>query len=621
MEKVKEMFVEFKSIFFSKDVLKENESHANIVVATTMSYLFLICVIAFVLVSLNIFKVGTTVMTAVLITNFLLLAIPAIICFIIKENNKWIKIFLFTCFIIAIAISDAILKYNVTLLMVLPIILAARYYNKKFTIWVAMYTVIAFIISTGLSVYYGQQDLNGYNLIIPQGTTITINSTLRDAISNVKVDEFQRIINIYLHLFLPKLFVFSIISFACVQISQSGKNMIEKQIEITEKTSRLNTELDLAYNIQKGMLPSTFPAFPEHDEIDIYAMSTPAKEVGGDFYDMFLVDENHLAVCMADVSGKGVPAALFMMVSQILIKVITDEGGRVNEVITRVNNILSNGNKLGLFVTAWFGIVDLKTGIIEFVNAGHNAPLVYSTRKGSFEYLKTKANFVIAGMENTKYEKSEYKLEPGDRLFLYTDGVVEATNEKNKMYGEQRLQEFLNKNSDFSVKDTIINLKKDLDKFTEKTIQFDDITMLELQYKENLINKTTKEFKADSSELPQVQNFVYMELKRHNIDSKTVNEIILAVEEVFVNIAKYAYKDKNGKCIITIKNTENSIEFTFEDNGVQFNPLEKELPDVTLPKEKRNIGGLGIYLVKKTMDKIEYKYENNTNILKIIKFI
>lgn len=248
--------------------------------------------------------------------------------------------------------------------------------------------------------------------------------------------------------------------------------MIEKQIEITEKTARLDTELDLAYNIQKTMLPSTFPAFPDYDEIDIYATSVPAKEVGGDFYDMFLVDENHLAVCMADVSGKGVPAALFMMISQILIKVIANEGGRVNEVISRVNNILSEGNKIGLFVTAWFGIIDLKTGIIEFVNAGHNFPLIYSRKNGRFEYLKTKPNFVIAGMEKVKYEKSEWKLNPGDRLFLYTDGVIEAINNENKMYGEQRLKQFLNKNIDLSVKETIIKLKKDIDLFAQETIQY-----------------------------------------------------------------------------------------------------------------------------------------------------
>ena len=368
---------------------------------------------------------------------------------------------------------------------------------------------------------------------------------------------------------------------------------------------------------------SSFPAFPEHSEIDIYAISVPAKEVGGDFYDMFLVDDNHLAVCIADVSGKGVPSALFMMVSKILIKVITDEGGKVNEVITRVNNILSNGNKIGLFITAWFGVLDLKTGVIEFVNAGHNPPLIYSSKRGSFEYLRTKANFVIAGMEEIQYEKSEHKLEPGDKLFLYTDGVIETTDDKNELYGEQRLKQFLNENKNASVTDSIINLDKDLTKFAKNVAQFDDITMLELEYKgdKEAIQNVRKEFKANINELPNVRNFVTYGLKANNVDGVTISKINLAVEEVFVNIVKYAYTEQKGICFITMNYTGNSIEFTFEDNGNPFNPLEKELPDVTLPKEKRNIGGLGIYLVQKTMDKVEYKYENNKNILKITKFI
>lgn len=618
MEEVKRRFAEFKSIFFTKDVLKENESHANIVVATTMFNLFTICIITYLLVYFNVFKVGTSVMTTVLTINFFLLAIPAIICFVIRGNKKWLRIFLFISFIIAMASADAILKYNVTLLMAVPIILAARYYNKKFTIWVALFTVIAFLISPFLSVNYGQQDLNSYNLIIPQGTTFTVESNLREAITKLDINESERLKNIYLHLVLPKLFVFSIMSFACVQISQSGKKMIEKQIEITNKTSRINTELDLAYNIQKGMLPSKFPAFPDNDEIDIYAMSAPAKEVGGDFYDMFLVDENHLGICIADVSGKGIPAALFMMISKILIKVITDEGGKVNEVITRVNNILSNGNEMGLFVTAWFGILDLKSGIIEFVNAGHNAPFVYSCKKGTFESLKTKANFVIAGMENIQYEKMEYKLEPGDRLFLYTDGVVEATNKNNKMYGEDRLNQFLNNSLDLDVKDTIINLKKDVDKFVQKAVQFDDITMLELLYNGNE-KVIRKEFKANLNELPNVQELVNSQLKKYCTDANTINQINLAVEEIFVNIVSYAYKDKEGSCFITVKHTGKSIEFTFEDDGIPFNPLEKDPPDITLPTSKRKIGGLGIYLVKQIMDKVEYRYENNRNILKIKK--
>ena len=484
MSTVIRFFKEFKSIFVSEDILKENEEHANIVTATTMFNLYLICLITWVLTYFNVFKLGTELMNLVVLRATILLLIPAIICLVLKGKKKWLKHLLFTCFVIMLAIADSILKYNVTLVMVLPLVLAARYYNKKFTIVVAFLTTIIFIISTYMSVNLGQQDINSYNLIIPEGTTITINSTLRDAITQIDVDETQRLKNIFIHFLIPKLFVFSIIVFACVQVSQSGKNMIEKQKELSEEGARIESELNIANAIQKNMLPSIFPAFPERKEIDIYANMTPAKEVGGDFYDMFLIDENHLAINVADVSGKGVPAALIMMITKTLIKNTTLNGYDVDEVCNRVNNTLCEKNDLNHFVTSWFGIFDLRTGKLEFVNAGHNPPLIYTKKDNRFEYLKTKPNLIIAAMEGTKYTKHEVILEPGDKIFLYTDGVTEATNENKELYGDERLQDYLNSHIDQDVETTIKGIKEDIDNFVGKAEQFDDITMLELLFKE-----------------------------------------------------------------------------------------------------------------------------------------
>lgn len=254
MENIKKIFYDFKSIFVSEDILKENEEHANIVTATTMINIFFIFLLTWVLTYLNIFKVGMVIMNAMMIRCVILLVIPAIICFIIKGRGKWIKHILFICFTIILAMADSILKYNVTLIMILPIILAARYYNKLFTIGVATATSIAFVIATFMSINIGQQDLNSFNLIIPEGTTITINSTLRDAVMQIDVDETQRLKNIFIHFFIPKFFIFNIVAFACVQISQSGKKMIKKQQEITKKGARIETELNLANEIQKKLL-------------------------------------------------------------------------------------------------------------------------------------------------------------------------------------------------------------------------------------------------------------------------------------------------------------------------------------------------------------------------------
>ena len=616
MEIFKNGFKEFKSIFVTENLLKENEEHANIVTASTMINLFWMSVITWVLVYFKVFKVDLVLMCYVLLFSALLLFIPAIICIINKGKGKWIKHLLFISFTVLIALADMILKYNVTLVMVLPVILAARYYNKTFTLSIAIFTSLLFIISTTFSIHIGQQDINTYNLILPKGTTITIDKTLRDAVQNIDISEKKRLISIFIHFFLPKMLIFNIVAFASVQISQSGKNLFKKQEEVVKNNQRIETELNLASAIQTHMLPEVDNPFPNHDEIDIYASMIPAREVGGDFYDMFLIDDNHLAICIADVSGKGIPASLFMMISKILIKNVSIMNMDVAEVFYKVNNMLCDGNKTDIFVTSWFGILNLKNGKLEFVNAGHNPPLVYSTKTNKFDYLKTKPNFILGGMKDTKYTKYETQISNGDRLFLYTDGIVEANNIDNELYGEKRLQEFLNNSVSLNVKDTINEIKKDIDRFVGGNPQFDDITMLELLYKNDKINK--KEFKATREELPNVQEFVKNELEKQNCNIKTINQISLAIEEIFVNIADYAYPNKDGMCSLTIEfDGEKNFEFIFEDQGIPFNPLEKETPDTSLSVQDRKIGGLGIHITKTIVDDMKYTY-NNKNILTLI---
>lgn len=255
--------------------------------------------------------------------------------------------------------------------------------------------------------------------------------------------------------------------------------------KVTAEKERINAELSLASSIQAHMLLCIFPAFPERDEFDIYASMTPAKEVGGDFYDFFMVDNSHLAVVMADVSGKGVPAALFMVIAKTLLKNYTQSGIKPEEVFTTVNRLLCDGNDAGLFVTAWLGVLELTTGKLTFVNAGHNPPMI-NQNCGEFTYLKSRAGFVLAGMDTIKYRQNEITIAPGDRLLLYTDGVTEATNSQNQLYGEERLSAFMNAHSDEKAEDILRDLKSDIYAFQGEAPQFDDITMLMLDYEKKM---------------------------------------------------------------------------------------------------------------------------------------
>lgn len=269
---------------------------------------------------------------------------------------------------------------------------------------------------------------------------------------------------------------------AFMQMNLEVKEYIKKLYLVTAEKERIGAELDVAAHIQSSMLPCIFPPFPDRHEFDIYATMTPAKEVGGDFYDFFMVDERHLAIVMADVSGKGVPAALFMVIGKTLIKDHTQPGADLGTVFSEVNDILCTSNSEGMFITAFEGVLDLVTGEFRFVNAGHEIPFI-SRAGGAFEPHKIRAGFVLAGMEGLRYRAGVMELMPGDKLFQYTDGVTEATSAEKELYGMERLQNVLASVSDKAPQEILPAVKADIDCFVGTAPQFDDITMLCLEYK------------------------------------------------------------------------------------------------------------------------------------------
>ena len=250
---------------------------------------------------------------------------------------------------------------------------------------------------------------------------------------------------------------------------------------IAEAAARIDRELEFARSIQHSAIPTVFPPYPGHSEFDIYATMDTAKEVGGDFYDFYFVGENRLGFLIADVSGKGIPAAMFMMTAKTIIKGYAESGKPVDEVFTTANEKLCESNDAGMFVTAWMGVLDTVTGRVEFANAGHNPPLVRHAG-GGFEYLRSKPCFILAGMDGIKYRKNEFTLAPGDEIYLYTDGVTEATDSENNLYGEERLLALLNSMGDLSGEEICRAVKADIDAFVGDAPQFDDITMLYLKY-------------------------------------------------------------------------------------------------------------------------------------------
>lgn len=270
-----------------------------------------------------------------------------------------------------------------------------------------------------------------------------------------------------------------------MQMEHDIREYVENLTAVTAEKERVGAELNVATHIQKAMLPCIFPAFPDRKDFDIYAMMDPAKEVGGDFYDFFMVDKTHLAIVMADVSGKGIPAALFMVIGKTLIKDHTQPGEDLGTVFTKVNNMLCESNSEELFITAFEGVLDLETGHFVFVNAGHELPFI-AKKNGEFHTYQVRRALVLAGMEDIQYKAGEMYLEPGDRIFQYTDGIPEATDAENQMYGMERLEKVLNENLEKKPEDLIHTIRQDINDFVGDAPQFDDITMLCLEYKKKL---------------------------------------------------------------------------------------------------------------------------------------
>ena len=405
---------------------------------------------------------------------------------------------------------------------------------------------------------------------------------------------------------------------------------MEEQIEdyitditqITADRERISTELSLATRIQAAFIPHLFPPFPDRPEFSLYATMDPAKEVGGDFYDFFLIDQDHLGLIMADVSGKGIPAALFMMASKIILQSCAMLGQGPAAILTKTNEAICSNNQEQMFVTVWLGILEISTGKLKAANAGHEYPVIREPG-GSFALLKDRHGLVIGGMSGVRYREYELQLKPGSKIFLYTDGVPEANNDANELFGADRMLAALNEDPEAAPEEILGNVRRAVNGFVQDAEQFDDLTMLCLEYKGPKEEKPVKELTVDATveNIAAVTAFVEEELDAIDCPMKARMQLSVAIDEIMANIAQYAYDAGPGPLTVRFAFDEETrtVRLTFVDKGMPYNPLEKEDPNVKLSADDRPIGGLGIFLVKKTMDAMAYEYKFSQNVLTIEK--
>lgn len=589
-----------------------NEIKANKAMSIGLFNIAILALIAMICYATNLWKTNYPARLYVCCSVILFFALSgSILTFVKKGRDKYAKYYLILDLILVAFAVDLVLTFNAALFAVVPILASCLYYDKKLTKGVGITMAILLFISVFLWPYTQA----GVDINMLDRTVLT---SVKDILEgNYALDYKVYVRETLIHSYMPRVMLVTIIEILATMVVKNGQQITDESIRMINNSSRITTELNLANDIQLNMLPNEFPAFPDIDSFDIYANMEPAKEVGGDLYDFFFIDDTHIALVVADVSGKGVPASLVMAITKTLLKAELKEHD-IATACGKVNRMLCEGNSASLFVTAWVGIVDLNNGLLTFVNAGHNPPVI--KLNNYIDFLKNKSGMAFGFLDNIIYKTHTVQMHPGDRLFIYTDGVTEAQNDKDELYGEERMLDFLVAHKSSNNMENILAMKEELLKYANGREQFDDITMLgfTLNHLSNSVG-FEKEFPANKEELDNVIEFVQKSLQKFNPSMKVANEIDIAVEEIFVNIASYAYEEEGGKALVKVTANEKGATISFIDNGESFNPLKKADPNIKEDLSTRPIGGLGIFMVKKLMDKVEYVRENRQNILTITK--
>jgi sigma-B regulation protein RsbU (phosphoserine phosphatase) len=389
---------------------------------------------------------------------------------------------------------------------------------------------------------------------------------------------------------------------------------------IKKNSHRMEAELKIGHDIQMSMVPLTFPAFPDQDEIEIHAALIPARELGGDFYDFFLIDDEHLCFCIADVSGKGVASALFMAVTKTLIKLRASQTLSPAELLSRVNDEVEKSNSACMFVTVFLGILNFKNGALRYCNAGHNPPYLLRA-DGEVERIDDRHGPVVGAVSDLNYEESFLSLEPGDQIFLYTDGVTEAMDVSQTLFSEKKLVRILESDFPRDPKKATQRVLDEVWAFQGSADQADDVTVLSVEFHGSIGTQEGRlELVLDNKtgEIERANELFNLFALEHRLDQRIRRKINVALDDLLTNVIRYAYPQGGDHLIeVRIELDKEGIRIQIQDDGMPFDPFDEVEPDTELSLEDRDVGGLGIHLVEQMMDQVMYQRVDDKNVVQL----
>lgn len=430
---------------------------------------------------------------------------------------------------------------------------------------------------------------------------------------------YSSLIRVALSLFILMLVGLALMGFIIWRAARSVKHL---QVINAEK-ERIGSELRIASEIQKSMLPKTFPPYPDRDEITIYGQLSPAKAVGGDLYDFYIRDEK-LFFCVGDVSGKGVPASLVMAVTRALFRTISAHISEPELIVRQLSNTIAEDNEMNMFVTLFVGVIDLHTGFMAYCNAGHDAPMLISKNGRRVGMLPVDSNLPAGIMYGWDFTRQETTIDNETTIFVYTDGLTEAENIVHEQFGEERVV----KTAKDACSESFMTPHMLIDKMTAEVRAFvgdaeqsDDLTMMAILYNPKEVDfHHSLTLANDITAIPNLHEFLVELAEKLNIGESLMSSLDLALEESVVNVMEYAYpKGTSGTVNIVSTIDGDFMQFVISDSGKPFDPTKQKNVDINLPAEERPIGGLGIFLVRQIMDTVKYERVDGRNILTLRK--
>ena len=599
-----------------------NEADANRHMSFANAAAGIYMIIIWVFYLTGFFKIHSTV-TLVLINIFfpasiIVLLSPLLYIFVFKDKLRKprYKLFVLFSFVLVIGALNMILPKHTVAAWALCIIMTNHYYNPKVGLAVFISVILLSIVSMYGSMFVGEFDANLLlgNEALENGQALYADGPAGryELLAKMRELGYNRYIECLYFYFLPRGFILFLVFFVSNALNKRTYKLLISEIHVNSEQQKTKTELEVAKEIQLATLPSEITSTKD---VEIVAELRAAKEVGGDFYDYFKIDEEHTAIVIGDISGKGVPAALFMMKTITCFKNFMAPNKSPAQILKEVNAALFDNNFQNMFVTCFLAILNKKTGELEFANAGHNPPIIGFNRH--FEFLKCKTGFVLGGLKDAFVIDEKITLNRGESITLYTDGVTEARDKKGDFYGEQRFLDLMNSKDFTCLVEMHHSIKDDMERFTVNAEQSDDITLLTLMYRGDECYYVENRFDAKLENIKNALAFVDNFCDEQKIDESFKNNLLVVADELYSNIVKYGYEDKGGEIFtrLLFNKDKNEFVFTIIDRAPEFNQLEINNSPLQGESNNQPVGGLGILIVKKIMTDCAYDHINNKNIL------